>query len=281
MLHVIGAVDKFPWDRAALWFESIRDKAPSASIHCVYYNLLPEVVVEYQRHGVLMHPGRRTASHVTTQRFEDIAVLAESLDGYTIATDVRDVVFQSDPEPELLWLLCDAEIVVQEEPQGFRDGHFWCEQNMRAAFPAVAGRMLDFPMVSAGMVAGEGKAVARLCASVYELCMTVPQADHPDQAALNVVLRLNGVPAKILPPDYPFCYHSALLMCHPKLHDRLNEHRPIIRDGYCYTHRSELYPVLHLGVIAGSLRDAVNARYRGAKYTPVQPADNYQKARYP
>ena len=296
VLHIVGAVDGFTWDRIALWYASIRRHAPTARVHLVAYNLSPQTTLMCRASGITIHLGASPGGHVVIRRFHDWACLIPSLDGDAILTDVRDVIFQEDPQPKLTALLSKHPIVVQEEPQDFRRGHFWCLANLRQAFPEYCAQLLDHNVICAGVIAGRGLELARLCQTVYDLSIRRPTADHLDQAALNVALRLDlpvyqefhrapRFDALVLPASHPWCFHSALLLLHPTIYQRLNDGAlpPAMRDGVCYTESGygERFAILHLCVQRGPWVDAVNRLYLGeAAHTAVQPTDCYQKANY-
>ena len=291
-LNVVGAVDNFPWERAALWRESLRRHVPEASVCCVAYNLAVPALLRYRQRKIAVQTGNSAGNHVVIRRFNDWAGLVARLRGPVLLTDVRDIIFQQDPTEKLEALLADHDIVVQEEPQDFRRGHFWCEQNLRAAFPEYAGRLLDHPVICAGMIAGKGPELSRLCGLVYKLCLQRPKADHHDQAALNVLLRLGPAAIKgfggeadfkvaVLPHHYPFCYHSAFYLGHREHYLQLNATEPQFRDAACHTADGQKYAILHLCGPGGAWADAINRSYQGkARYSRVRTADNYQKNSY-
>ena len=283
MLHIIGAVEGYSWERTALWHESIRRHVPEAVVHLVAYGLCDVTRAKYERRGIVVHDGAAAGSHCVVRRFGDWAALVATLSGDVLLTDVRDIVFQEDPRRKLATLLAGSEIVVQTEAQTFRNGHFWCEQNLRQAFPEYAGRLLDYPVICAGMIAGRAPNLSRLCRVVYDLCVSRPDADHPDQAALNVALWSERFHfgARILDPSYSWCYHAALYLHHPDLFRRLGGREPILRDGVCLNADGERYSVLHLCVNGGPWVDAVNLLYAGsATHHAIKASDRYQKSRY-
>ena len=95
MLHIIGAVEGYSWERTALWHESIRRHCPEAVVHLVAYDLSPVTRAKYERRGIVVHPGVAAGNHVVVRRFGDWADLLSRLAGDVILSDVRDIVFQA------------------------------------------------------------------------------------------------------------------------------------------------------------------------------------------
>jgi hypothetical protein len=156
---------------------------------------------------LLMNAGE-LKQHPIVARFHLISLFASSqrisngvplpMPRYVIATDVKDLVFQSDP---IAWLekhLDGYKIMVQSEGQFYRDC-FGNKKNILEAFGEEAyEKVKDEHVINAGVIAGRAEAVSELCREIYELCLTDQRKNVqgktwddmlPDQSALNLLLR--------------------------------------------------------------------------------------------
>jgi hypothetical protein len=73
---------------------------------------------------------------------------------YVIATDVRDVVFQTDPSIWLQANIGDNQICASCESLRYRDEP-WGNESMRNAYPRLYGRMAPRPIWNCGVQAGD------------------------------------------------------------------------------------------------------------------------------
>jgi hypothetical protein len=106
---------------------------------------------------------------------------------YVIATDVRDVVFQSDPSVWLAKHLGNKKICASCESLRFRDEP-WNNASIRNAYPRLYDRMSDRPIWNCGVQAGDIRVMRDFW---LQLCMAgAAGLEAADQAAYNVLLSL-------------------------------------------------------------------------------------------
>ena len=152
-----------------------------------------------------------------------------------IACDTFDVVFQTNPFDRTDWV--GRHLMVVSEERLFKD----CEGNKRGmlqSFPQFYEKLENEEILNAGVIAGTGPEVAKLCEDIYNLCQqdvrlpvfTPGFEDRlPDQQALNILYErqrhcvLHGTDA------FAFQYN----------------HKHSFRDGRCYNENGELYAILH------------------------------------
>jgi hypothetical protein len=107
---------------------------------------------------------------------------------YVIWTDVRDLIFQSDPSVWLEQRLHPNEIVVAGLGHAIKD----CPYNdpwVRACDPADYERVREYEAVACGTFAGTSAAMLKLMEDIYNGCLA---ANHPwatDQGMLNCLVR--------------------------------------------------------------------------------------------
>jgi hypothetical protein len=140
----------------------------------------------------LTYPGNAAPVHV--QRFYHIwQYLTEQVAdrGYehVITTDVKDVIFQSDPSEWLAENLGDKQLVVGSESLIYEDEP-WGDGNMRGGFPEMHGYMKSKTIYNCGVIAGKTAAVRDLCLNMYLISQHNP-AKIVDQAAMNLIMHMH------------------------------------------------------------------------------------------
>lgn len=138
--------------------------------------------------------------HPVVARF---AVYAQVLQGRTeirqaVITDVRDVIFQSDPFRDVTDAL---QFFIEAEGRPLAD-HAFNLKHLQALFGEGMARDLGRKScVCVGVVAGPAEAIVRFCRAVLLLCAiprsSVGGAFGADQAACNVIAHLNLVGGEI------------------------------------------------------------------------------------
>ena len=111
---------------------------------------------------------------------------------YIIATDVRDVVFQSNPSKWLEENMGHKKLNVACESIRYCDED-WGRNNMQLSFgPLIYDRMKDKTIYNAGTIAGEFDTMLDFMTNIFLSCGGAPPnvagGGGPDQAALNVLL---------------------------------------------------------------------------------------------
>lgn len=132
---------------------------------------------------------------------------------YVITSDVRDVLFQTDP---FAWLEEKAPtgLVLGPEWITFKEG--WPAQNMRESFGSlIADHIKDETICCAGVIAGTAEAVMDLSLLIYLVTALKPQyyasGGAADQAAMNLIARnsLTNGNIKLCSPEDNFILHAA------------------------------------------------------------------------
>ena len=106
---------------------------------------------------------------------------------YVIATDVRDVVLQSDPSVWLEANLGDKQICASCESLRYRDEP-WGNASMGNAYPRLYARMASRPIWNCGVQAGDIGVMKDLWLQLAIICAAGLEA--ADQAAYNILLSL-------------------------------------------------------------------------------------------
>ncbi len=169
--------------------------------------------------------------------------------GRVITTDIRDVVFQTNPSTWLDTGLAQHDLCVSGEGIRFRD-ESWNDGNLGGAFPGVLHTMLrDREVYNVGAIAGTAEAVTAACLVNY-LCSVSRPIPIADQAAFNVLLHNDLLPGRIrrLRADEDFACHAGVNADPAKL-DRflpsLMTPLPRFEDGRVLTATGVPYCIVH------------------------------------
>lgn len=210
---IIGVVDNYDWDKIKYWANSIKKSGFDGYKALVVYNMDAATVKklteedfmligcnQYDEQTGFKHDNSR--GNVMVDRFFHVSSFLSMLErpmdvDRVIITDVRDVVFQSDPTN---WLnenfLNNCDILVGSENMTY-GAEPWGRNNMEKAFgPLFLDKLKDSPIFCAGVIAGDMASVRDLCMNIWLVCRGLnPNVDGgggPDQAALNILLDLEA-----------------------------------------------------------------------------------------
>lgn len=188
---VIGQAINYDFASIEPWIVSLRRTGYKGKIVLLVNSLsLQDHVKDYDVHLVMTNPSNNVSSMVL--RFFDIYKILDHSEmsdvDFVVATDVRDVIFQEDPN----LLRVDNKIIVAKE--GFTyDIEPWSKNNMKQSYgEQMFDKMKDYPIYCAGVIAGEKNLFQFLMLCLSSLGFTAPQhpsgGGGPDQAALNILL---------------------------------------------------------------------------------------------
>lgn len=135
---------------------------------------------------------------IVVERFLHMWLLLKQFRGqyrYIVTTDVKDVIFQTDPMKWLEQNLGDKKINVASESIRYRDED-WGKNNLLKAFgQAVYEENKDNVIVNAGTVSGDFDTMLDFFFNVYMLCSGIPHFTEggggPDQAAVNILVNMS------------------------------------------------------------------------------------------
>lgn len=195
---IIGGASNYTWRHLQYWVNSIRQSGFRGDVVLVATNISKETIdkltsegVQLELYGVQNPDGSFSGSgevpHVA--RFFYIWNYLNNNKGkyrYVITTDVKDVVFQSDPIPWLLnrevtGLVCSSEgMVYKSEP--------WGSKNLFDTFGGFFHDKLKENMIyNVGVIAGVEKYVRDLMLMIFQMSLNRP-ISIVDQAVYNFLL---------------------------------------------------------------------------------------------
>lgn len=204
---IIGCYTDYNWDKIKYWANSINKSGFTGDKAMIVYNSDYQTVKQLLDLGFTIFAFNRDEQlnkfvyplqfSVVVQRFFHIWQYLTKLPEdrqyrYVITTDVKDVVFQTNPSEWLENNIGDKKLVVSSESLLYKDEP-WGDSNMKQSFPMVHEQMQDKPIWNCGVLAGEANTLKDLALNIYLICNGMPQyipgGGGPDQAALNVLLQ--------------------------------------------------------------------------------------------
>lgn len=225
---IIGSISNYTYDQIEPWVNSI-DKSGFSGIKAIIaYNCKADVIEKLQEKNFTIFAFEKDENgdyvytrenfSIVVERFAHMWYFISQLENeidHIIATDVRDVVFQTNPSDYIDDLVVSgkSEIIVASENFLYKD-ESWNVNNMNCAFgPSVYQKVMDRPIYCAGVIAGRKDVVLDLFLSIFMLCRgtsaMTPGGGGPDQAALNVLLSTYAWNAitKYETPETSWCCH--------------------------------------------------------------------------
>lgn len=209
---VVGCITNYNYDKIKYWVNSLDRSGFDGLKVMLCYNIDFDVAEELSKRGYTVFAFGRDDQNrklvynkpnfnICLERFAHIPIFLNKLANkdqyrYIIATDVKDVVFQSNPSKYLEENLTDKDILLSCESLKYNDEP-WGKQNMYLSFgPLIAESMYDRPIYNAGVIAGKFQPMLDLFTNIFLACggapANVPGGGGPDQAGLNVLSSLHA-----------------------------------------------------------------------------------------
>ncbi len=188
---VIGAINHHEWPVVAPWIRSLRGTGFDGRVILVAYEDITDHVIDAMRREKVEVRRAKMEISVNRGRFKDFEIILAELPPETlvIATDVRDVVFQSNPSQldELLKPAEGLDIAVSSEGWRYCDSE-WNLSTLKKVFPSYETSMHNEEVYCSGVIVGTAAALRQMCARIWEISRTAPSFNG-DQVAMNIILR--------------------------------------------------------------------------------------------
>jgi hypothetical protein len=205
---IIGSYTNYTWDQIKYWANSIVRSGFTGDKVVIVYNSDAETVKKLQDLGFTVwsfnfdnSTGRyfySTDLIIVVQRFYHLWYFLSSKPRdyyrYVIATDVKDVVFQTNPTHWLEKNIGDKKIVASSEGIQYKNEP-WGADNFYGSYPFYWDKIQNSVIYNCGVQAGTGSIMQDLWLQIWLLCHA-GQRHNPDQAAYNLLLA-SDVYAKI------------------------------------------------------------------------------------
>ena len=195
---IIGAFSNYKdYDVLKPWVQSIKDTDFNGDIVLIAIDTSPELIARLEAEGVKVLPyAKQNNMMIHMLRFVyiyDYLSKNEKEYRYVITTDVRDVVFQSNPFGLLdnrVSAGCPAKIIAASEAILIKD-EAWNRGNIIKNFGQYFyDKIKDNPVCNVGVFGGRSDYVRDMCFYIYQLSLNRPDW-VADQAAYNMLLNMS------------------------------------------------------------------------------------------
>jgi hypothetical protein len=187
---------------------------------------------------------------------------------YVIATDVRDVVFQSDPSVWLQANIGDKQICASCESLSYRD-EWWGNARLRQCYPRLYGRMASRPIWNCGVQAGDIGVMKDFWLQLAMTCAAGLEA--AEQVAYNILLSLRpwcDITRFTMSEDGWACQAATTAIAASASTEEMARRKPLLLqpdpvwDGtFTCTNAGKPHVVLHQYNWVPQWREAVQRRY--------------------
>lgn len=264
---IIGSFTNYDWDKIKFWANSIDRCGFTGDKAMIVYNSDFATVQRLIDRKFMIFAFNKDDSKqqfffpaqqliIVVQRFMDLYRFFGGIDlnsyRYVIHTDVKDVVFQTNPSDWLTENMGDAKILASCESIRYRDEP-WGNENMAHSFPLVYDRIKDNPIWNCGVQAGTPEIMKDLWLNIFLISIGSQAATgvyNPDQAAYNVLLNTEPYKSitKFAMSEDGWACQAGTTIDPEKINafrPHLLEAQPIWEDGYAKTSRGKIHPILH------------------------------------
>jgi hypothetical protein len=261
---IIGCITKYGPDDIRNYVNSIINSGFIGRKIMMVYDVPQSTTSFLKENGWEVYEGE-LHQHIILQRFFDISNLCDVLtDDVLIWTDVKDVIFQSDPRD---WLnkYMYSPILATSETILFKDEE-WAVVNAGTSFPVEWSWLQDKISYCAGVIVGKREYMRDLFNEIYRWSLTTSNPEQlSDQAAFNVLINL-----KHFQNDVQFVEQNSGLVTHMgvswvKQHthkNKLTELPPVVTsDGLVCTPDGTPFCIVHQYDRDHHLKLLVNNKY--------------------
>jgi len=280
---LISSVDLLGWDDARTWAVSLRESGYDGEAAVITYrvndpnfsafskelniDLLP-AEQDYNGQPINHQEQPHHKTTVNRNRFFHMAwylMQRPTTYDWVISTDLRDVVFQKNPNEFLeIWESepTAATILASSEGQLYRNEPWNAGDQQHAHGPIVWGyRMRNAVIHNAGVIAVRGHVAADLFLNIFFACKHNKQVAG-DQAVYNLLLETAYRDKAItMTHNTPWACQCHSAFSSPQLQETFVEPLPYIKNGLCYTRNEEPFTIVHQYDRIPELKSAVGKRY--------------------
>lgn len=280
---IIGSFTNYDWDKIKFWANSIDASGFTGDKAMIVYNAAYDTVQQLVDRKFMLYAFSKDDAKqqfffpaqqliIVVQRFMDLYRFLDGINTsdyrYVIHTDVKDVVFQTNPSDWLTENMGDAKILASCESLLYRDEP-WGNENMARSFPLVYNRAKDQPIWNCGVQAGTPDVMKDLWLNIFMVSIGSQAATgvyNPDQAAYNVLLNIEPYKSitKFAMSEDGWACQAGTTIDPAKINDfkpHLLEPQPIWEDGYAKTTDGKVHAILHQYDRIPGWKETVEKRY--------------------
>jgi hypothetical protein len=204
---VIGSITGYDFDKIKPWVNSLDRSGFTGTKAMICYNVSYETVEELVKRNYTILAFKKDEENkrfvyrddfsIVVERFLHLWYLLKQFEGkyrYILTTDVKDVIFQSNPSTWLEENMNEAQINVACESIKYKDEDWGSHNLMKAFGPLIHDHNKDRLVYNAGTISGKFDTMLDLFLNLYMICNGTSHFTEggggPDQAALNVLLNM-------------------------------------------------------------------------------------------
>lgn len=266
---IIGAITNYNFDAIRPWVNSLDRSGFTGDKAILCYNVDFATVNELLKRNYKVFAFNKDAQNqrftfpmepsqfsIVVQRFFHMWHFLKELKGqyrYMVATDVKDVIFQSNPIGWIETNIDDKKFIASSESIKYAD-ETWGSNNIQAAFgSAIHSHYASSTIWNAGVQAGQFDFMLDLFLNIYLLCNGTAHftlgGGGPDQAALNILLGLDPYRSCTKFASSEEGFSAQLGTTGPQIKERygskLIEKSPILVDGQVCTSDGRPFCIVH------------------------------------
>lgn len=252
---IVGAITKYTPQDIKPWVESINRCGFEGGRVMLVYRVPQETIDYLKSEGFQVFGGGDLNMNVhyrpiVVRRFIDLYSLF-SMETFeydrAIVTDVKDVIFQSNPS-EWFDRNQTGKIVVGSESIKIKDME-WSARNYSTSYPLEFGRIQNEVSHCAGVIGGNVNALADLFLAIYRWSLNgASTTEPPDQAALNVLINLDFYKDQVQKVTHKdnWVTHLGVSLDNPQVFGPyLTDEVPQIKDGLVTDSEGVPFVIVH------------------------------------
>lgn len=274
---ILGCITKYNVNDIKPYVESIELSGFKGNKVMLVYDVSKEVIDYLKSKGWDLYGGK-LHQHIILQRFKDLyELLGTEITGTVIWTDVKDVIFQTNP---IYWLEQNKKgnILSFSESIIFKDDEWACV-NSGTSFPMEWKWLQNKKSYCAGTIVGDAEYLRDLFIDIYRWSLTTANKEQlADQAAYNVLINLKQFSDVVQFVDQEEGFVTQLgtvLVKKDHFGDKLLEPTPQLDEfGIFRNQNGDIFPIVHQYDRIPQLKDAVNQKYQIQVYGEPKHIDN-------
>ena len=264
---VVGCITGYDFDKIKPWVNSLDTCGFTGTKAMICYNVDYETTEELVKRGYTIFAFKKNDEvkrfeykdnfSIVVERFYHLWYFLKGFKGQyrnIITTDVKDVIFQTNPSLFLERVIKDGKkINVACESIRYKDEN-WGDNNLLKSFgPLIHEHNRDNLIYNAGTISGDFDTMLDVFLNIYLLCNGsnpfTEGGGGPDQAALNILLQLE--PYKTI-TNFAMSedgYAAQLGTTGPQIQnkygDKVVEKTPILVDNLVCTSNEQVFSLVH------------------------------------
>jgi len=220
---ILAAAQGYTPENVVPWVESLKKSGYQGDTIVIVYNSTNTDLQEYLKgQGIgVIDAVHNDILNIATQRFFDFASIMEGEVGnrydYLITVDIRDVIFQKDPDEWVRKNIGDKEIIASGEGIKYKHEDWNGDMLQKHYGDNVFEIMKNHETLCSGIIAGKKGSMIKLLKTISELCYYgVDPGDFVDQCYYNVAIRkIFNEKTKIAGGDSDWCANLGTLYAIP------------------------------------------------------------------